>query len=112
MTYPGELTEAGTVEITISDAADGARLWVNADGVLIARIYRIGRVVIDDRRTELARMRGVQDLLHALQSIRDFGGIDAGDPSSITLSAAGHLECRRIARAAIAKAIGAAGDET
>ena len=52
MSYPGELTHAGTVEITISDAADGARLWVHADGKLIARIYRIGRVVLDDRRTK------------------------------------------------------------
>ena len=37
--YAGELT-------------DGARLWLHADGVLIARIYRIGRLVIDDRRTK------------------------------------------------------------
>jgi hypothetical protein len=52
MSHPGELTHADVVEVTISDDADGARLWVNADGVLIARIYRIGRVVIDDRRTK------------------------------------------------------------
>jgi hypothetical protein len=51
MTYPGELTHADFVEVTISDNADGARLWVHADGKLIARIYRIGRIVIDDRRT-------------------------------------------------------------
>ncbi len=50
--HPGELTEAGTVEVTISDDADGARLWVHADGKLMVRIYRIGRVVIDDRRTK------------------------------------------------------------
>ena len=50
--YPGELTHADTVEVTISDNADGARLWVHADGKLIARIYRIGRIVIDDRRTK------------------------------------------------------------
>jgi hypothetical protein len=50
MTYPGDLTQAGTVEVTIDDTADGAQLWVHADGELIARIYRIGRIVIDDRR--------------------------------------------------------------
>ena len=49
--YAGELTHAGTVEVTISETADGARLWVHADGKLMVRIYRIGRVVIDDRRT-------------------------------------------------------------
>ena len=47
-----DLTHADVVEVTISDAADGARLWLHADGVLIARIYRIGRLVIDDRRTK------------------------------------------------------------
>ncbi len=42
---------ASTVEIMIADSPDGARLWVHADGELMVRIYRIGRIVIDDRRT-------------------------------------------------------------
>jgi hypothetical protein len=46
-----DLTAASTVEIMIADSHDGARLWVHADGVLVARIYNIGRIVIDDRRT-------------------------------------------------------------
>lgn len=51
MSHPSDIPRANDVEITISDAADGVRLWIHADGQMITRVYRIGHLVIDDRRT-------------------------------------------------------------
>jgi hypothetical protein len=50
---PHELTEAGTVEVTISDAARRCPAWLHVDGELIARIYRIGRAVSGRTRRPL-----------------------------------------------------------
>lgn len=40
-------------------------------------------------------------LLTALAEIQDHGGVDTGNPSTIRYSASGHLDCRRMARAAL-----------
>lgn len=38
----------------------------------------------------------------ALEQITAYGGVDTGNPSTLTFSSSGHLECRRIARAVLA----------
>lgn len=48
-----------------------------------------------DAADEIERLRA------ALTEIQDYGGVDTGGPSTIRYSAAGHLDCRRIARAAL-----------
>jgi hypothetical protein len=41
---------ADIVEITISEADGLTRIWVHVDGKLVDRVYRIKRLVLDDRR--------------------------------------------------------------
>lgn len=51
---------------------------------------------------ELAKAKQkIERLRSALVDITCLGGVDSGNPSEIKLNAAGHLECRRIARAAL-----------
>jgi hypothetical protein len=48
MTMDLDLTQAETVEITISEC--GTKIWVDIDGRNQVRVYRIKQLVLRDRR--------------------------------------------------------------
>jgi hypothetical protein len=43
---------ADMVEITIASGPQGGTVWVHVDGKLVCRVYRVKRIVLDDRRRQ------------------------------------------------------------
>lgn len=53
-----DLTQADTLEISISHAHDGARIWVNVNGLCILRAYRVNEFYYDGERVFATKGEG------------------------------------------------------
>jgi hypothetical protein len=72
-----DVLKADSVEIAIGEGAGGARIWLHIDGALRVRIYRIGRLLVDDRRPGSRSIREltlVEGIRHVLARCSDAGG--------------------------------------
>ena len=55
-----DITGAKEVEVMVKE--DGKVLWVNADGLCLLRICRIGRITVEDKRRKNVRKSKAHDL--------------------------------------------------